>query len=164
VGLVAPDDTEGVAAEPSPAVPSPAVPSPVVPSEAIPPELVEPVGLDREDRLPVPVSGFPVVELLVVLDVPMVVDVLGIVEVPGVVALPAVDEGAVVAEGATVDGAEPQASEPDVPDIVADALGDALDVPGIVEIDGTSIPPPSKVASVLPFDEPPGQGAGLTMP
>jgi hypothetical protein len=111
VGLVAPDDTEGVATEPSPAVPSPAVPSPVVPSEAIPPELVEPVDLDREDRLPVPVIGFPVVELL------------------GVVAFPGVDEEAVVAEVATVDGSEPQASEPGVPDVVADALG----VPGIVD-------------------------------
>jgi hypothetical protein len=28
----------------------------------------------------------------------------------------------------------------------------------VVELDGTIIPPPSKVASVLPFDEPPGQG------
>ena len=110
MGLVAPDDTGGIATDPSPAVPSPAVPSPIVPSEAIPPELVEPVELDREDRLPVPVIGFAVVELL------------------GVVAYPAVDE-AVVAEVATVDGAEPQMSEPDVPRIVSDALG----VPGIVD-------------------------------
>lgn len=110
MGLVAPDGTGGIATNPSPVVPSPAVPSPVVPSEAIPPERVEPVELDREDRLPVPVIGFAVVELL------------------GVVAFPAVDE-AVVAEVATVDGAEPQASEPDVPDIGADALG----VPGIVD-------------------------------
>jgi hypothetical protein len=125
----------------------------------MPPELVEPVGLDREDRLPVPVIGFPVVELLVVLEIPKVVDVLGIAEVPGVVAFPAVDEEAVDAEVATVDAAEPQAPEPDVSNILADALG----VPAIVEIDETVIPPPSKVASVLPFDEPPGQGAGLTM-
>jgi hypothetical protein len=34
----------------------------------------------------------------------------------------------------------------------------------MMELDGTIIPPPSKVASVIPFDEPPGQGAGLTMP
>jgi hypothetical protein len=104
VGLVPPDDTGGIATEPSPAVPSPAVPSPVVPSEAIPPELVEPVELDREDRLPIPVIGFSVVELL------------------GVVAFPAVDE-AVVAEVATVDDEEPQASARDVPDLVTDALG-----------------------------------------
>jgi hypothetical protein len=121
VGLVAPDDTGGVATKPSPAAPSPAAPSPAIPSEAIPPELVEPVGLDREDRLPVLVIGYTVVELLVVLEIPKVVDV------PGVVA--AVDEEAVVAEVATVDGADPQASELDVPDIVANALGD----PGIVD-------------------------------
>jgi hypothetical protein len=111
VGLVAPDDTAGITTEPSPAVPSPAVPSPVVPSEATPPELVEPVELDREDRLPVPVIGYSVVGLF------------------GAVAFPGVDEEAVVAEVAMVDGAEPQASEPDVPDIVADPLG----VPGIVD-------------------------------
>ena len=127
MGLVAPDDTGGVATKPSPAVPSPAAPSPAVPSD--PAELVEPVELDREDRLPVPVLGFPVVELLVVLETPRVVDVLGIAEVSGVVAFPAVDEEAVVAEVATVDGAEPQASEPGVPDIVADALG----APAIVD-------------------------------
>ena len=138
MGLVAPDDTGGVATKPSPAVPSPAAPSPAVPSEAIPAELFEPGELDREDRLPVPVLGFPVVELLVVLETPRVVDVLGIAEVPSVVAFPAVDEEAVVAEVATVDGAEPQASEPGVPDIVADALGapaivDASDVPLIAD-------------------------------
>ena len=127
MGLVAPDDTGGVATKPSPAVPSPAAPSPAVPSD--PAELVEPVELDREDRLPVPVLGFPVVELLVVLETPRVVDVLGIAEVSGVVAFPAVDEEAVVAEVATVDGAKPQALEPDVLDIVADALG----APAIVD-------------------------------
>jgi hypothetical protein len=95
----------------------------------MPPEPVEPVGLDREDRLPVPVIGFPVVELLVVLEIPKVVDVLGIAEVPGVVAFPAVDEEAVDAEVATVDAADPQAPEPDVPNIVADAPG----VPAIVD-------------------------------
>jgi hypothetical protein len=110
VGLVAPDDTGGAVTEPSPAVPSPAVPSPVVPSEAIPP-MIEPVELDREDWLPVPVIEFPVVG------------------VPGLVASPAVDDKAVVAEVAPVDGVEPQASEPDVPDIV-----DPLDVPVIADV------------------------------
>jgi hypothetical protein len=103
VGLVAADDTGGAATEPSPAVPSPAVPSPVVPSEAIPPMFVELVELDREDWLRDPVIEF--------------------------VAFPAVDDKAVVAEVAPVDGAKPQASEPDVPDIV-----DALDVPVIADV------------------------------